>query len=412
MTSTAAKPARYALAAAIGTWHADTMARPRPAISDTADPAGTVDVLVIGAGISGAAVAYELSDDHSVMILDMEAVAGHHTTGRSAATFLESYGGPIVRALTRSSRSFMEQAPLTQAPILTPLGVLWVTDDTARDDTTALHEEVCATVPNCRLLTGRQAEDASPILRPGWCAGAVFEPDAKEIDVHALHQGYLAAVRRAGGSIRTRARVVSGERSGGSWQVHLADGSCILADQVVNAAGAWADEIAVAFGVPPVGLVPMRRTAFLARRPVHLHGNLPLTCALDDSWYVVPRPGALMCSPADQTPRPPCDERPDEIQIARAIEAINQATTLEIRGIESPWAGQRTFAPDRIPVAGQDPEVSGFAWHAGQGGYGVQLAPALARVTAALVRGEPIPQDLQDQGVEAQSLAPGRLRAS
>ena len=368
-----------------------------------------VDVLVIGAGISGASVAYELSADHSVAILDMEAVAGYHTTGRSAATFLESYGGAVVRALTRASRSFLEEAPLSQTPLLSPLGVLWVTDDTDRDDIVGLHAELSATVPNCGLLDGRQAEEASPLLRTGWCAGAVFEPDAMEIDVHALHQGYLAGVRRAGGSLWTGARVVSGVRSAGTWQVHLADGSSIASPVVVNAAGAWADEVALAFGARPAGLQPMRRSAFLTRRPAHLDGHLPLTCALDDSWYVVPRPGALMCSPADQTPRQPCDERPDELEIARAIEAINQATTLGIRSIESPWAGQRTFAPDRIPVVGPDPGLENFVWHAGQGGYGVQLAPALARVTAALVRREPIPSDIQAQGVTAEALSPGRL---
>lgn len=374
--------------------------------------ASLVDVLVVGAGISGASVGYELCADRRVAILDMEAVAGHHTTGRSAATFLESYGSPVVRALTRASRSFLEDAPLSETALLSALGVLWVTDDTDTDDIVALHAELSATVPNCRLLDPDQAHQVSPLLKPGWCAGAVFEPDAMEIDVHALHQGYLAAIRRAGGSVHTGARVVSGVRSAGTWEVNLADGTSIRASVVVNAAGAWADEMARAFGARPVGLVPMRRSAFMIRRPAHLDGHLPLTCALDESWYVVPRPGALMCSPADRTPRPPCDERPDELEIARAIEAINRATTLDIRSIESPWAGQRTFAPDHIPVAGYDPEVEGFVWHAGQGGYGVQLAPALSRVTAALVRGGPVPPDIATQGVEAESLAPGRLHSS
>lgn len=369
-----------------------------------------VDVLVIGGGIAGVSLGYELALDRSVALVEMEPTLAYHTSGRSAATYLESYGGPVIRALTRGSRRQFEDPGMGE--ILSERGLLWFADESTAPMMRAFFEDVRTTVPDCRLLTGPEAEQVNPLLAPGACQLAVYEPGAMDIDVHALHQGYVRGLRARGGSVRTRQGFVAVERTRGRWRVTLANGDVIGADVIANASGAWADELAIRCGARPVGLVPLRRSAFIVSMPDGVStGTLPLTCHLQDSWYFLPRGATVLCSPADETPQPPCDTKPDELQIARCIDELNVATTLNIRSIKSPWAGQRTFSPDRVPVVGFDPRVEGLFWYAGLGGYGMQTAPALSRTGAALVRREQIPVDLADEGVRAIDLAPARLNA-
>lgn len=348
--------------------------------------------------MAGASLGYELAADRRVLLLDMEQTLGYHTTGRSAAMFLASYGGPEVRALTVCSRDF-----LTDLGALTPLPMLFVGRHAAVAGTYAA---VRGLAPTVRIVDEAEARARQPLLRPGAVECALLEPDATEIDVHAVHQHYVRGLRSRGAAIRTGARVSAATPIEGGWQVHIG-GDVVTAPVVVNAAGAWADELAAAFGAPPVGLRPLRRSAFVVDAPPGAGG--PMIADIDDRYYVKPERGRLLCSPSEQTPQPPGDARPDEVEIARAIEAINEVTTLDIRHVRSQWAGLRSFVADGSPVVGFDPAAPGLFWFAGQGGYGIQMAPALARVGAALVRGGPLPADVAALGLTAADLAPERL---
>jgi D-arginine dehydrogenase len=261
--------------------------------------------------------------------------------------------------------------------------------------------------PTVQLLDGVEAERLQPLLRRGAVERALLEPDAKEIDVHALHQHYLRGLRERGGQVLTRSTVASARSHAGVWQVRSGD-EMWTAPTVVNAAGAWADVVAAVFGTQPVGLRALRRTAFVADARPDIRA--PLIADIDDAFYVKPERGRVLCSPADETPQEPGDARADELEIARAIEAINETTTLEVRHVRSSWAGLRTFAADRCPVVGFDDAAPGFFWFAGQGGYGIQLAPALARTGAALVRAEPVPDDVAALGLATAAIAPTRTR--
>lgn len=368
------------------------------------------DIAVIGAGIAGASVASELSASHRTVLLEREAQPGYHTTGRSAALFSETYGPPIIRALSRASGGFYDAPPpgFGDGPLLTPRGVLLLAreDQLARAD--AMMEEVAAGSPVSRLDAARTVA-MMPLLRAGYAAGAVFEPGARDIDVHALHHGYLRQFRARGGELRTGGGLLSLERSGAGWEL-LTPGGTIRADIVVDAAGAWADEVAAMAGVRRIGLVPKRRTAVVVSAPdgAAPHG-WPMVVDIDEQFYLKPDAGRLLLSPADETPSPPCDAQPEEIDVATCIDRIERAFDLSIRRIENKWAGLRSFVADKCPVAGFDPGAAGFFWLAGQGGYGIQSAPALARAAAALVRGDAIPPDIADQGVSAEALSPRRL---
>jgi D-arginine dehydrogenase len=358
------------------------------------------DTIVIGGGMAGVSIGYELAADRSVALLDMEATLAYHTTGRSAAMFLESYGGPAVRALTVCSRPFLENLG-----VLSPLPMLCVGGAARGAAVEQRYEQVRTLAPNVELLDGDQARELQPLLRPGAVELAMLEPDATEIDVHALHQHYVRGLRERGGLIHTRSPIRSAQRTGGTWTVRT-DDQTWTAPTVVNAAGAWADVVAAIFGAAPVGLRPLRRTAFIADAPPG--AGAPMIDEVAETCYIKPEVGRVLCSPADETPQDPSDARPDELEIARAIEAINDLTTLDIRHVRASWAGLRSFVPDRTPVVGYDAEQPGLFWYAGQGGYGIQLAAALARVGAALARGGLVPDDLTALGFTAADVSPRR----
>jgi D-arginine dehydrogenase len=364
------------------------------------------DVIVIGGGMAGVSIASELAADRRVLLLDMEATLAYHTTGRSAAMFLESYGGPVIRALTTASRAFLEDGP--EAPLLRPLPMLHIGRPGSGAAITRLHRQVSPLVPDVELLEPAAAGSLQPWLRADAIELAVLEPGAMEIDVHALHQLFLRELRRRGGAVAVGATVSSARRSGDSWTVTCTDGTDRAAPLVVDAAGAWADVVARTFGATPVGLRPLRRTAFMVDAPPDASG--PMVADIGDAFYVKPDAGRMLCSPSDETPQEPADARPDTTEIARAIDVINEVTTLDVRHVRSSWAGLRTFVSDRSPVVGYDPAVAGFFWFAGQGGYGIQTAPALARTGACLARGTPIPDDVTARGLTAAAIAPARLR--
>ncbi len=329
------------------------------------------DVIVIGGGMAGVSLAYELAADRQVVLLEMEPTLAYHTTGRSAAMFLESYGGPTIRALTMSSRAF-----LAERQVLTPLPMLHVGRPGRGHVVEELYSAVRVLVPDVELLDADQVVRAQPLLRPGVVELALLEPAAMEIDVHSLHQFYVHGLRERGGRIVAGSRVNSAEHREGAWRLSTGEAEW-RAPVVANAAGAWADVVARTFNARPAGLQALRRTAFIVDAP--RGAREPMIADIDDAFYLKPDAGKLLCSPADETLQEPGDARADEVEIARAIDVINEVTTLDVRHVRARWAGLRTFVADRSPVVGFDDEQPGLFWFAAQGGYGIQTAPALAR---------------------------------
>ena len=282
------------------------------------------DVLVIGGGIVGVSVACELAADRTVCLVEMESTLAFHTTGRSAATFLESYGGPLIRRLTISSRAFFDNPPDDfDSPLMTPRPLLWLGPVGAAGEIRALEAEVKPLVPSVRLVEPDEALAINPILRPGYLELGMLEPGAMELDVSALHQGFVRGLRRRNGEINTSAGVVGLDSAGPLWRATVASGDTYEAPVVVNAAGAWGDEVATHAGAEPIGLHPLRRTLFTVSAPEGMQVDaLPLTADVGGTFYIKPEGEQYLCSPADETPSPPCDAKVDEIDIARAIDRI------------------------------------------------------------------------------------------
>jgi len=373
------------------------------------------DFLVVGAGIAGASIAHGLASRGSVIVLERESQPGYHTTGRSAALFLESYGTPQVRALTLASRAFLDAPPpgFTDVPILGPRGAMLIGTDEQGDLLDAHWDVVRAISPRALRLDGAGVRERVPVLRP-LITGGVLEPDAADIDVHALHQGYLRALKRGGGRVVNDAEVVSLARTGGAWQARTRDGAAFEAPVLVNAAGAWCDVMARLAGVAPIGLVPKRRSAFVFAPPTGVDASRwPTFAAVDETWYVKPEAGnTLIGSPANEDPVEPHDVQPEELDIAIGIDRIQAMTTLEIRRPSRTWAGLRSFVPDGDLVGGFDPDAEGFFWVAGQGGYGIQTSAAMGEACAALAAGEPLPARFAAFGLTEAMLSPRRLRAA
>ncbi|WP_370223118.1 NAD(P)/FAD-dependent oxidoreductase [Pararhodobacter marinus] len=363
-------------------------------------------IVVIGAGIAGASVAAELAGSgQDVVLLEREMAPGYHTTGRSAALYAPSYGPVVIRALTRASRAAF-QAPPTSGrphPLLKPRGVLFLARRDQADSFDAMADEMALD-----RLTPAQARAHLPILRSGDLHGALLDTEAADIDVDALHRQYLRHLTAMGGEMRLRAEATGLSRDGDGWRVETPQGT-IAADIVVNASGAWADTLAEIAGVASVGLVPKRRTAILVSPPAGAEiEDWPMAVDIDEQFYLRPDAGKLLLSPADETPSEPCDAQPDEWDIAVCVDRIQTAFDLPVRRIDHKWAGLRSFVADKAPVVGYAPDAPGFFWLAGQGGYGIQTAPALARMAAALVLGQPVPPDIAGAGVTAAALAPRR----
>ena len=373
------------------------------------EPNRTADIIVIGAGIAGASVAYELvRRGMSVCIVEMEAHPGYHTTGRSAATFVGCYGNEVIRAISAASRTFFDNPPpgFCDHPLLADRGALYVAGEAQLDDL----DEFLTEPSNLGLLERIDplaVLEMVPVLNAEAVAGAAYERDAQDIDTNALLMGYLQGFRDAGGTLEIGAEVRTLIRRAGAWAIDTSVGT-MSAPIVVNAAGAWGDEVAYRAGTQPVGLVPKRRTA-LTIDPGEPCTDWPLTISLDETWYFRPEAGDLLISPADETPSAPCDSQPEELDIAACIDQIERVTRIRVGRLISKRAGLRTFVHDKSPVCGYADDVDGFFWLVGQGGYGIQTAPALADIAACLVIGEDIPKDVQVRGVTLESLSPARL---
>jgi D-arginine dehydrogenase len=369
------------------------------------------DYIIIGAGIAGASIAYWLAPHASVIIVERESQPGYHSTGRSAALYMESYGPPQVRALTCASRAFFDRPPpgFTDHPLLAPRGALMFAtqDQLAQLDQ---HEAIVRSVSDkVERLDADQACRRVPVLRREQVAAAVYEADAADIDVHALHQGFLRGARAAGAKLVCDAEVQALAYRSQAWEISTTQGM-FRAPVVVNAAGAWADVIGQMAGADPIGLVPKRRSAFTFQPPAGIDASSwPLFMRVDESFYVKPDAGMLLGSPANADPVAPHDVQAEELDIAIAIDHIQNMTTLNVRRPSHVWAGLRSFVADGSLVAGFDQKLAGFFWAAGQGGYGIQSAPAAGEAYAAMLRGMPIPDRILAHGVDAAALSPARL---
>lgn len=369
------------------------------------------DFIVIGAGIAGASLAYELARSSRTCLVEGEARAGYHSTGRSAALFAPSYGGREFRALTRASRAFFDHPPggFCEQALLTPRGCLYIARADQLGELDTMVREIRASGGAMTTIDADAALQCVPTLRRGYVAAAALDADAMDIDVDALHQGYLRGARATGAQVAVKCPVTKVQRQGDRWSVELPDGIA-TARVIVNAAGAWADEVALLCGARPVGLQALRRTACLVDGPPGVDTrHWPAVIDAAEEFYFKPEAGKLLLSPADETPTPPCDTQPEDIDVAIAVDRVQASLELEVQRVSHRWAGLRTFAPDRVPVVGFDPQVPGLFWCAGQGGYGIQSAPAFARVAAALAQGRALPQDVAQEGLVADSLSPGRF---
>lgn len=371
------------------------------------------DIIVIGGGIAGVSAACELAlAGAAVLLLETEDQLAYHSTGRSAALLFQNYGPPKVRRLTTAGRRFFMAPPegFSEHPLVAPRGVLTV----APAGQEAAMASLLADGDGMAPVSLDQALAKVPLLRRDKLAAAAYEADAQDLDVHGLHGGYLKRFRAAGGRVVTRAEVLALRHEPGGWVVESKAGR-FAAAVVVNAAGAWADSVAGLAGLGPLGIQPKRRTAIIVEGPGDGHDSAawPLIIDVAHSWYCKPEAGGkLLISPADETPVPPSDVQPEELDIALAVDRFQNAVDLAVRRVEHSWAGLRSFAPDNELVIGWDPRAEGFFWLAGQGGYGIQTAPAASQLAAGLIRHGKAPDFILETGLDPAELLPLRLIVS
>ena len=335
------------------------------------------DIAIVGAGMAGAGLAAALAGEARVLLLEAEERPGYHSTGRSAAFWSETYGGPLIQPLTSSSRDAL-------APFLSPRGCIHLADADGESALDALADEFAGTDVPLAPLARADLEARLPGLRAGWNRG-LSEPSCADIDVAALH---AACLREATADLAVNVRLLGAERAGGFWRI-ATTGGAFEAEILVNAAGAWADLVALAAGERPVGIQPYRRTIAQLRIAPAAPADLPLVVDALSRFYFKPETGGrLWLSPHDETPSEPCDCAPEELDVAVAIDRLERAVDWRIEAVEHKWAGLRSFAPDRLPVYGFSPSGRGFFWCAGQGGFGIQTAPAASAIAAGLLLGE------------------------
>lgn len=356
------------------------------------------DIVIVGAGMAGASLAAAIGARASVLMLEAEEMPGYHATGRSAAFWTESYGGPGVQPLTTASGPV-----LRDLGVLTARGALTLGRAGQEREIEAFAARYTAVGVAVDVLGRAEIEARVPGLREGWTSAAL-EPSTCDIDVAALHQHYLAQAQREGAQLWCRAGLAAAERTASGWTLALADGRRVSASVLVNAAGAWADPVARMAGLDPLGIAPYRRTIAQLGVAVTVPDDLPLVLDVAETFYFKPESGRLWLSPHDETPSTPCDAAAEEIDVALAVDRFEQVVDWPVTRVEHRWAGLRSFAPDRLPIYGFAPQDPGFFWFAGQGGFGIQTAPAAADLAARLLMGE-VPGS-----VDPEPFSPGRLR--
>jgi len=367
------------------------------------------DFVVVGGGIAGVSAAAHLAPHGSVILLETERTLAFHTTGRSAALFILNYGAQGFRPLAKASQTFLENPPdgTTDAPVLEDRGLLWVATANQMPGLRRIAEDGIDGAPS-RLIDIDEVAALVPVVRRDVIVGGLLEPSARDIDVAGLHQAFVRITRSHGGEIRTGSPVTSLNRSGSGWSIKAGNGS-VECDVVVNASGAWGDEVAAMAGIEPVGLTPMRRTAFMVPGN-EAYSGWPMVVDTDQNFYFKSDGTQILCSLGEEEPSEPMDPKPRMEDVALAIERINTATTLDVRAVSSEWTGLRTFAPDRDLVAGEEPTAPGFFWLVGQGGTGIQTSPAYGALLASLVVGNDLPDELLTAGVDPTVTDPARFR--
>jgi D-arginine dehydrogenase len=368
-----------------------------------------VRVLVVGGGMAGVSIGYELAARAEVVLVEQEEQLAYHTTGRSAAMYLQSYGNRVVRAITVASRGDFDriQREFETSPLLLARPMLYIGDSEHRQEV----EDLVALGGPLRRVDVEEAMRLCPAIRRERLDSAALDTAAMVIDVPSLHQAYVRGLVQRGGDIRRAQPVTELRRDGSGWSATTPSGS-LRADAVVNASGAWADVVAGLAGVRPVGLRPLRRTIFTS--PVPGAGDMtswPFVADAAERFYFHGEHDQVLVSPADEIPDVPRDARPEESDVAAAMEVVNEFTTLGLRSVRRAWAGLRSFVADRSPVVGWRAGEEGFVWFAGQGGYGIQMAPGLARAGAALLLDGRLPDDIAQLGVTPAELSPARLDA-
>lgn len=366
-----------------------------------------LDIIVIGAGIAGASVAARLAKTRKLVVLEMEERPGYHSTGRSAATYEPNYGPPSIRALTRAGRSFFETPPagFTSAPLVSPRPTIFVVPEHQQEQGAALMKSGTGLAE----LTFAQAQSHFPALKPSYTKHAVIDASTADIDVDLLHQGFLRQIKARGGEIVCRANAETIARKNGAWQVTTPLGS-FSAPIIVNAAGAWGDEIAKRAGIAPKGLQPKRRSMAVVPAPEGVNiTSWSFVGDVGETWYAKPSGGRLLVSPAEAEPVEPHDAFADDMTLAEGIARFEEAVDIEVTRLEGSWGGLRSFVPDGNPVCGFDTKAEGFFWLIGQGGYGIQTSPALGDLAACLVNGASMPGYIEREGLSLADISPGRL---
>ncbi len=365
------------------------------------------DIIVIGAGIAGASVAAHLAEHRTVAILDMEDRAGYHTTSRSAASFEPNYGPKPILALTRASRDFFMAPPegFTDAALFTKRGSLVLEAEGQEQEA----QNFLAKAVDIEERSEAEIRAMIPVLRKGYAKRGFLEAGTGALDVDLLHRGYLRLFKQRGGVLTLQAAATKVTKMGDNWQIETSQGE-FTAKLIVNAAGAWGDQVAMLAGVKAVGLIPKRRSIGVISVQDYDVMKWPFMVDCAESWYAVPQSGKLLVSSADATPVEPHDAYADDEAIAIGIDRLMQATTIDVQRLEHSWGGLRTFSQDGAPVVGFDPSTDGFFWLVGQGGYGIQSSPALSRAAAAMVLGEALPEDVIAAGLDINDIHPNRLR--
>lgn len=368
-------------------------------------PAETADLVIVGAGIAGAGLAAELAGFGKVLLLEREDQPGSQATGRSAAVFVRNYGDGTIRALTALGAEALERPDpaVWDRPLLTPRGLLRL----ATAEGLEAYERQLAGAAGVESLTLEEAARRFPLLRPERFVAASWEAGVFDIEVDGLLQGCLRRARRAGVELRTRCAVTGLARDGGAWRIETS-GGVVSAPLVVDAAGAWAGGLSALAGLPPPPLTPLKRSMAVIELPPGTRGSAawPFVVRFPLDWYAKPDAGRLLVSPGDETPAEPHDAYAEDLEIAEALHRFEQDTTLAVERVGRTWAGLRTQTPDGHPLLGFDPAADGFFWLAGQGGFGVQTAPGLSRLAAALLRGETL---AGEAAALAEAFRPGRF---